>query len=106
MTSEREWVEMLRADIEGVLRQGKMTVKTAVHLPYEIHVSHYIGESAQHPKTEPVHGYQTDLLIGEPLDDSMDWVPRVVVEFKLGNVTTHDALTYSTKAATHKNVHP
>jgi hypothetical protein len=33
-------------------------------------------------------------------------VPRVVVEFKLGKVTTHDALTYSTKAATHKNVHP
>jgi hypothetical protein len=29
-----------------------------------------------------------------------------VVEFKLGSVTTHDALTYSAKAATHKNVHP
>ena len=35
----------------------------------------------------------------------MDWVPRVVVEFKLG-FTTHDALTYSAKAATHKNIHP
>jgi hypothetical protein len=33
-------------------------------------------------------------------------VPRVVVEFKLGGFTTHDALTYSAKAATHKNVHP
>lgn len=30
----------------------------------------------------------------------------MVVEFKLGSITTHDALTYSAKAATHKNVHP
>jgi hypothetical protein len=52
------------------------------------------------------YGYQTDLLISERLDDGEDWTPRVVVEFKLGSVTTHDALTYSAKAATHKNVHP
>ena len=30
----------------------------------------------------------------------------MVVEFKLGSVTSHDALTYSAKAATHKTVHP
>jgi hypothetical protein len=29
-----------------------------------------------------------------------------VIECKLKTVTTHDALTYSAKAATHKNVHP
>jgi len=30
----------------------------------------------------------------------------VVVEFKMGGVNTHDPLTYSAKAATHKHVHP
>jgi hypothetical protein len=46
------------------------------------------------------------LLIAEELEAAAQWVPRVVVEFKLGSVTTHDALTYLAKAATHKNVHP
>lgn len=49
--------------------------------------------------------YETDILVIDLLDDQT-WVPRVVVECKLGSVTTHDALTYSTKASTHKHVHP
>ena len=32
--------------------------------------------------------------------------PRIIIEGKLGSVTTHDAITYSQKALTHKNVHP
>src|SRR6266536_223656 len=50
--------------------------------------------------------YQTDLLICDEAADQSSWVPRVVIECKRGAVTTHDALTYSTKAATHKHVHP
>jgi hypothetical protein len=106
MSGEREWVEKLRIDIEDVLKSQNITVKTAVRLPYQIHVSSFGGDSAQHPKMQPSNDYQTDLLIAEPLGSSGDWVPRVVVEFKLGSVTTHDALTYSAKAATHRNVHP
>ena len=30
--------------------------------------------------------------------------PRVVVEAKLGSITTHDAITYSQKAAVHRSV--
>jgi hypothetical protein len=68
-------------------------------------VSRYRGKNAEPVMAEPSK-YQTDLLIGERYDDSEEWTPRVVVEFKLGNVTTHDALTYSAKAATHKSIHP
>jgi len=50
-------------------------------------------------------GYETDLLLYDKAGGSR-WVPRVVVECKLGGVTTHDALTYSAKAFTHKHVHP
>jgi hypothetical protein len=50
-------------------------------------------------------GYQTDILVRDELADDL-WVPRVVIECKLGGVTTHDALTYSAKADTHKQVHP
>ena len=48
--------------------------------------------------------YQTDILIVEELPGDRS-LPRVVIEVKL-SVTTHDALTYSAKAATHKQGHP
>jgi hypothetical protein len=45
------------------------------------------------------------LLIFDILENS-HWMPRIIAEGKLRAVTTHDALTYSAKAATHKHVHP
>ena len=44
--------------------------------------------------------FQTDILI------SNDKVPLVVIETKSGGFSTHDVLTYSTKAAKHKEVYP
>lgn len=41
----------------------------------------------------------------EQLDADI-WKPRVIVRTKLDSVTTHDSITYSQKAQTHKNVHP
>jgi hypothetical protein len=67
---------------------------------YEIH--EYAGEKSIKPVS--AH-YETDLLIYDKLETG-NWVPRVVVEFKMGGVNTHDPLTYSTKASTHKHVHP
>jgi hypothetical protein len=105
MNGERVWVETVRDDIEKALTRKTMIVETGRRLPYAVHVSKYQGTTNQ-PVVDKPHGYQTDLLISERLDDGEDWTPRVVVEFKLRSVTTHDALTYSAKAATHKNVHP
>jgi hypothetical protein len=48
--------------------------------------------------------YETDILIYE--EDNNVWKPRVVIEAKKDTVTTHDAITYSQKALTHKHVHP
>jgi hypothetical protein len=104
VTTEREWVETLRGRIEKSLSCPGVFVKTAIRLPYALHVVRYRAGTTEPAVTDP-RKYQTDLLIGERIDES-DWVPRVVVECKLGTVTTHDALTYSAKAATHKNIHP
>jgi hypothetical protein len=30
------------------------------------------------------------------------WKPRIIIEGKLSKITTHDAITYSQKAETHK----
>jgi len=48
--------------------------------------------------------FETDMVIYEEQDGKI--VPRVIIEAKLGSVTTHDAITYSHKASYHKNVIP
>ena len=48
---------------------------------------------------------ETDLLMVQNVSPD-SWIPRVVVECKTDSVTTHDAITYSEKAFTHKRVHP
>ena len=48
--------------------------------------------------------FQTDLLVFERLSEKVR-IPRVVLEFKTG-LTTHDILTYTTKARKHKQVYP
>jgi len=44
------------------------------------------------------------MVIYEKVDEKI--IPRVIVESKVGTVTTHDAITYSHKAMYHKNVIP
>ena len=109
MTSEREWVEEVKLSLQAALAREGLTVVTGLRLPYSLYVAAYRSKPGALASTDPAtesHGYQTDLLIAEQQQAAAQWVPRVVVEFKLGSATTHDALTYSAKAATHKSVHP
>lgn len=48
--------------------------------------------------------FETDMLIYEQSNDII--IPRIVIESKLNKVTTHDAITYSYKAQSHKNITP
>ena len=105
MSGERDWVETVKADIETSLARKGITVRTGYQLPYARQVFSYRGNSNE-PALQQIYNYQTDLLISEHLAGTDNWAPRVVVEFKLRSVTSHDALTYSAKAAAHKTVHP
>jgi hypothetical protein len=110
VSGEREWVETVKVSISEAFTSQGLTVETQRRLPYAVYVSGYTDvrggmAAVGHDKIESP-GYQTDLLIAERASKSQDWVPRVAVEFKLGSITTHDALTYSAKAATHKSIHP
>ena len=108
MSREHACVEGVKEGIQARLVSDRLHVSTGFRLPYAMHVESYPSDSGglitTAPKTRPF-GYQTDLLIADLLEGG-GWVPRVVVEFKFGRISTHDALTYSAKAATHKNVHP
>ncbi|HEX5242568.1 MAG TPA: hypothetical protein VFW23_04835 [Tepidisphaeraceae bacterium] len=101
---EKSWVESLVKPLaESLGSNTSLEVRTSYRLPYRYEIHCYEGGSLT-PVKHKIAGYQTDLLILERI--SGGWIPRVVIECKIGNVTTHDALTYSAKAATHRHVHP
>tara|TARA_B100000315_G_C14348460_1_gene482882 strand:- start:139 stop:690 length:552 start_codon:yes stop_codon:yes gene_type:complete len=68
----------------------------------------YANEIIRYGKDEPKYNYmkyQTDILVYEK-GSNENWIPRIVIEGKINSVTTHDAITYSKKAQSHKYVHP
>ena len=99
---ETEWVELVAGTVRPELGHLAQTlkVKTQVKIPYGYEIRAYRGE----PETEAI-SFATDLLVVEGYPDG-SWKPRVVVEAKVGGVTTHDAITYSHKAANHRAVFP
>ena len=107
MPSEKKFVRSLQPRLESAFiglgsedSQVKVDVGRRLTYAYEI-----LGYDADGPARRRSSSYQTDLLIYDSYDTGT-WIPRVVIECKVSSVTTHDALTYSRKAATHKQVQP
>ncbi|MDZ4735969.1 MAG: hypothetical protein SGJ07_06435 [Rhodospirillaceae bacterium] len=107
MKGEVDWVRWLCSSIQPCLANDGLSIECGKRLLYTAQVAGYrvlSNGDVEEPVFDKGTSYQTDVLVGEQTDDR--WVPRLVVECKKGQVTTHDALTYSTKAASHKTVHP
>lgn len=102
--NEREWVKTIIEDIENSLKplNSNLRVTDGFRLPYTSEILNYSDDK---PEQQNFIVYETDILIYEQIDESR-WKPRIIVEAKINSVTTHDAITYSQKAQTHKNVHP
>jgi len=85
------------------IRPSELVVKDECPLAYAFEITDYMeNELPPIPKSK---SYKTDLIIKERgIDNSLK--PRVVVEMKLKNITTHAAITYSKKAFDHKTVFP
>ncbi len=99
---ETEWVELVANAIrpELVGTEHSFKIKTQAKIPYSYEIRAYREE----PETEAI-SFATDFLVVEESPDG-SWKPRVVAEAKVGSVTTHDAITYSQKAANHRSVFP
>jgi hypothetical protein len=105
--NETKWCKNLESRIQKDLikistKSQEVRLESASRLTYALEISDY--DENDQPTTIPTE-YQTDLLIYD-LYEKSKWIPRVVIDCKIKRVTTHDALVYSSKAATHKNVHP
>lgn len=82
-----------------------LEVEQGAPLLYEVRVDNNLKITVD-PRS-PTRGqsaFETDLCIFEHKSDDVR-IPRVVLEFK-ASVTTHDIITYSSKARRHKFIYP
>ena len=100
--------DKLVATALGVIRDllpRSMEAERGAALLYQVKVNNRLDVTVN-PKA-PTRGqsaFQTDICVFERIAANIR-IPRVVLEFKPG-LSTHDILTYSTKASKHKQVYP
>ena len=73
-------------------------------IPYAFEISSFNRDWEVESENFRETSFETDMVIYEKYNDRI--VPRVIIESKVGTVSTHDAITYSHKAMYHKNVIP
>jgi len=96
---ETEWADSIAKKLDAEFRG--VNVVSGQKLMYANEIIEYTEEFPEYNEMS----YETDILVYEG-NLERSWKPRVVIEAKIDSVTTHDAITYSQKSATHKYVHP
>jgi hypothetical protein len=102
--NEQEWMKEVRRKLENEqeLKEKNLSFFNSKRMPYSSEIISYKDDE---PEKTNLIKYETDLIVCQNLLEN-EWKPRIIIEGKLNLVTTHAAITYSQKAATHKNVHP
>jgi hypothetical protein len=104
MPAESEFVGRAEQIAEDFLRLP-LIVKRGAALLYQVTVDNRLALTVD--VKNPRRGnaaFQTDLCVFDKVTEDI-LIPRVVMEFKT-RITTHDVITYSAKAAKHKQVYP
>lgn len=103
--SEKEWVDEIRKLLmsSGCL-SSSIYIENLKKLPYALEIIEYDLKFTPKNNKEFSMSFETDMLIYEHINDTIK--PRIVIEAKLSEITTHDAITYSYKAQHHKSVTP
>ena len=97
---ENEWSAMIAGKLRRAL--DDLEVETLRRIPYSQEIESYAGD--WQPNYMNPMRFETDMVVFERENSIIK--PRVIVEAKLGTVTTHDAITYSYKAEKHKAITP
>jgi len=98
---ENQWTNSIKELLQEANLGDSIYFDTLNKVPYAQEILSYDLDFVK--DKEHTMAFETDLLIFEK-DKSIK--PRVIIESKINSVTTHDAITYSYKAQTHKNVTP
>jgi hypothetical protein len=98
---ENEWTNTIKELLQGANFGDDICFDTLNKVPYAQEVISYNLDFEK--DEESTMAFETDLLVYEKTDTIK---PRIIIESKINSITTHDAITYSYKAQTHKNVTP
>ncbi|MDR1996013.1 hypothetical protein [Azonexus sp.] len=102
-----KFVEIAQNLITRELKKQPLKVQPHAVLLYQVTVDNNLKVMSEAQVRSPKRGssaFQTDLCLFEVKSEDV-LLPRVVLEFKT-TITTHDVLTYSAKAAKHKQIYP
>lgn len=98
---ENEWTDTIKELLQAADLGDNIYFDTLVKVPYAQEILSYNYDFER--EKEQTISFETDLLVYEK-NESIK--PRIIIESKINRVSTHDAITYSYKAQTHKNVTP
>ncbi len=101
---ENDWTEKICQKLNPFLKKHSLEANTLQKIPYAQEINCYKEDWNLDPEDMTTTAFETDLVIYERNDEKI--IPRVIIEAKIGNVTTHDAITYSYKAEKHKTITP
>ncbi len=100
--NENEWTQSICDKMQLFLDEKLLFASTLKKIPYSQEIVGYTDEWK--PEYMDPTRFETDLVVYEKQDGKI--IPRIIIEAKIGSVTTHDAITYSYKAEKHKNITP
>ena len=100
--NENEWTEEISKKLKKEFCKGNIRSKVRQKIPYSQEIGYYT--SGWEPVPMEPNRFETDLVLYEEKDSKIK--PRVIIEAKLGRVSSHDAITYSYKAEKHKATTP
>ena len=98
---ENEWTDSIKELLQAADFEDNIYFDTLNKISYAQEILSYDLDFNKDKENTML--FETDLLAYEK-DKSIK--PRIIIEAKVNNVSTHDAITYSYKAQTHKNVTP
>mgnify|MGYP001163264412 CR=1 FL=1 len=98
---ENEWTNSIKELLQQANLGDDIYFDTLNKVPYAQEIRSY-GINFEAEQLNMIV-FETDLLVYEKNNVIK---PRIIIESKINSVTTHDSITYSYKAQTHKNVTP
>ncbi|MCR5617424.1 MAG: hypothetical protein K6F83_03955 [Clostridiales bacterium] len=101
---ENEWTDNICRKLSTFLNSHNLYVETLRKIPYSQEIDEYTATWETKPQHITINRFETDMVVFEKNGNKI--IPRVIIESKLANITTHDAITYSYKAEKHKSITP
>lgn len=101
---ENDWTKSICDMLENEHLGENIYVDVLKKIPYAFEIASFDDEWKIEADSFDASLFETDLVVYEKTEGKI--IPRVIIESKVGSVTTHDAITYSHKAMYHKNVIP